>query len=136
MLSFLMLPLLAAFWVGVHDPSAWSSYSPFVYVFWLPFLCVPLLLPLGMLIKGMRDWQKINALERRGQLTQGVLLDRWSGFYRASVYSVAYYFELPGGTAPMIRAEVNKGAHQAYQVGDPVQVRYLPDNPQVCRLEV
>jgi hypothetical protein len=31
----------------------------------------------------------------------------------------------------VIRAEVNKEAHRAYQVGDPVSVRYLPDNPQV-----
>lgn len=49
---------------------------------------------------------------------------------------MAYYFKLPWQSGSVVRAEMNAEAYRAYQVGDPVQVRYLPENPQVCRLEV
>jgi hypothetical protein len=135
------LPFLY-FWFGGFDPSTWPRLSPFRCIFLLPFVVIPLLIvgtQVWTLVKGVLDWQKVKALETRGQLVQGVLLDRWSGLGRGSEYCVAYYFELPWGSpggGPLVRAEVNQAAHRAYRVGDPVQVRYLPDNPQVCRLEV
>ncbi|HXW01128.1 MAG TPA: DUF3592 domain-containing protein [Anaerolineae bacterium] len=130
------------YWVGGFSAIDRSNLSPFGCIFMLPFVVIPLLIvstQVWMLVKGVQDWQKVKALEAQGQLTQGVLLDRWSGLGRGSQYCVAYYFELPWGNlggGPLIRAEVNKEAHRAYQVGDSVKVRYLPDNPKVCRLEV
>jgi hypothetical protein len=118
------------------------DFSPIACICMLPFIVIPLLIvstQVWALVKGVRDWQKVKALEARGQLSEGVLLDRWSGLWRGSEYCVAYYFELPWGNpggGPLIRAEVNKEAHRTYRVGDSVRVRYLPDNPQVCRLEV
>lgn len=130
------------YWVSSFAARDWSNISLFGFIFMLPFVVVPLLI-VGiqgwMMVKGVLDWQKVKALEERGQLTQGVLLDRWSGMSRGSRYCLAYYFELPWGhpgSGPLVRAEVNREAHRAYRVGDLVQVRYLPDNPQVCRLEV
>lgn len=99
---------------------------------WIAAFLLILSVPALLLIHGIQEWQRVKALEARGQLAQGVILDRWgiSGQGR-----VAYYFDLPGGSAPVVRAELNDYAYQAYQVGDLVLVRYLPDNPQVCRLE-
>jgi hypothetical protein len=137
----LTLPFVL-FWLNGFAAIDRSDFSPFACIFMLPFVVIPLLIvstQVWRLVKGVQDWQKVKALEARGQLIQGVLLDRWSGLTRGSQYCVAYYFELPWvspGGGPLIRAENNKQAHRAYQVGDPVQVRYLPDNPQVCRLEV
>lgn len=137
----LTLPF-ALYWVSGFAARDWSNFSPFGFIFMLPFVVIPLLIvgwQVWLLIKGVRDWQRVKAMEARGQLIQGVLLDRWSGLTRGSQYCVAYYFELPwasSGGGPLIRAEANQEAHRAYQVGDTVQVRYLPDNPQVSRLEV
>jgi hypothetical protein len=137
----LTLPFVL-YWVGGFAARDWSSFSPLGCIFMLPFVIIPLLIvstQAWMLVKGVQGWQKVKALEARGQLTQGVLLDRWSGLTRGSQYCVAYYFELPWGSpggGPLVRAENNREAHRAYRVGEAVQVRYLPDNPQVCRLEV
>lgn len=136
----LTLPFVL-FWFNGFASIDRSSFSPFDCIFMLPFVVIPLLIvstQAWMLVKGVQDWQKVKVLEARGQLIQGVLLDRWSGLTRGSQYCVAYYFELPWGSPGgglLVRAENNKEAHRAYRVGDPVQVRYLPDNPQVCRLE-
>jgi hypothetical protein len=136
----LTLPVVI-FWVSGFAAIDRSNLSPFRCIFMLPFVVIPLLIvstQVWMLVKGVRDWQKVKALEARGQLVQGVLLDRWRGLTRGSQYCVAYYFELPWGSlggGPLVRAENNKEAHRAYRVGDAVQVRYLPDNPQVCRVE-
>jgi hypothetical protein len=137
----LTLPFVL-YWVGGFAAIDRSDLSPFGCIFMLPFVVIPLLIVSSqawMLVKGVQDWQKVKALEERGQLIQGVLLDRWSGLGRGSQYCLAYYFELPWGSpsgGPLIRAEVNQAAHRAYRVGDEVQVRYLPENPKVCRLEV
>lgn len=137
----LTLPFVL-YWASGFASIDRSNLSPFGCIFMLPFVVIPLLIvstQAWMLVTGVRNWQMVKALEARGQMIQGVLVDRWSGLGRGSQYCVAYYFELPWGSSggkPLIRAEVNKEAHRAYRVADPVQVRYLPDNPQVCRLEV
>jgi hypothetical protein len=89
----------------------------------------------GLFIKGMLDWQKDQAITGRGQLAQGVLIDRWVRRGRGRVDCVAYYFE-PLGHTGVVRAEMNFKAYRALRIGDAVQVRYLPDQPQVCRLEM
>ena len=116
---------------GGLNPTAWPRNLPWVVAFTLVLSAQALLL-----IYGVREWQRVKALEARGQVTQGVILDRWVRRGRGSAYCVAYYFELPWGSAPVVRAEINDEAYRAYQVGDAVQVRYLPDKPQVCPLEV
>jgi hypothetical protein len=89
----------------------------------------------GLFIKGMLDWQKDRALTSRGQLVQGVLIDRWVRHGRSRIDCVAYYFE-PLGHAGLVRAEMNPKAYRTLRIGDAVQVRYLPDQPQVCHLEM
>lgn len=127
------------YWVGGFAARDWSNSSPFDFIFMLPFVVIPLLIvgwQVWLLVKGIQSWQKVTALEARGQLASGVMLDHWVRRGRGVAYCVAYYFELPWQSVPVVRAEMNADAYRTYQVGDSVQVRYLPENPQVCRLEV
>ena len=84
---------------------------------------------------GLRDWQRIQTLKTTGQMTQGVIFDRW---VNGNNYCVAYYFDLPWGSpdgSRVIRAEVNGQVYRAYQIGESIPIRYLPDKPQVCQVE-
>jgi hypothetical protein len=99
------------------------------------------LLPVGgavLVFLGVRDWLRLQALKTRGQLAQGVIFDRWTIQGKGKTYCVAYYFELPWGSldgSRVIRAEVNKRVYHAFQIGDAIPIRYLPDKPKVCRVE-
>lgn len=104
-----------------------------------------LLFGLFFLISGGRIFWQALALHSQGRLTGGVLFDRWIELGRVGRagyekhYCVAYYFELPWqprGSPPVQRAEYNRTAYHSLRLGDPVLVRYLPDNPKICRLEL
>jgi hypothetical protein len=87
---------------------------------------------------GLRNWQRVQALKSRGQLTQGVIFDRWLRGSRGLSQCVAYCFDLPWGSpegSRVIRAEINGQVYRAFQIGDSILIRYLPDEPQVCRVE-
>jgi hypothetical protein len=86
------------------------------------------------------NWQGIytaRVLVRRGEVTAGRVTDCWtetdSDGDRA--YCVAFRFAEPG-QPEITTAEYNRKAYNTFQVGDPVQVRYLPGNPDLCRLEM
>jgi len=78
-----------------------------------------------------------RALSRHGQSIQGTLLDRWTDTDSDGdrVYCVAYRFT-PLYHPQVTKAEYNRAAYDALLPGDPVWVRYLPDRPNVARLEV
>lgn len=68
------------YWVGGFAARDWSNSSPFDFIFMLPFVVIPLLIvgwQVWLLVKGIQSWQKVTALEARGQLVPGVILDRW-----------------------------------------------------------
>jgi len=88
----------------------------------------------GFFAKGLRDWRKEQTLTSQGQLVQGVLFDRWVKYGKSRRDYVAYYFE-PPGQAGVIRTEINSNAYRKLRIGDSVQVRYMPEEPQICRLE-
>jgi hypothetical protein len=91
-----------------------------------------------MFYLGLQNWQRIQALATRGQMTQGIVFDRWITGARGRQYCIAYYFDLPWGSpdgSRVIRAEVNRQVYHAFQMGDSIPIRYLPDKPQVCRVE-
>ena len=50
-------------------------------------------------------------------------------------YCVAYRFA-PPGQPEIITAEYNRTAYNTLLAGDPVQVRYLPGKPEICRLKL
>lgn|GEM_PF-4547001 len=117
-----------------------------VFLIWLEVPLGPcsFLFPVGggvLFFLGVRDWQRIKALETQGQLAQGVIFDSWvtgRGRTLFPSYNVAYYFTLPWGSpdgSRVIRAENNRQVYQTFQIGDTIPVRYLPDKPQICRVE-
>jgi hypothetical protein len=115
----------------LQGSGGWSGVFPFktMGLMWLA-------LQGGLFVKGVLDWQKDQALTGRGHLVQGVLFDRWVRRGRGTRFHyVAYYFE-PPAQAGVIRAEINADAYHTLRIGDEVQVRYLPNQPQVCRLEM
>jgi len=75
-------------------------------------------------------------LRARGQLTRGIVFDRWeeSGSDNSSYY-VAYAYRVPGlGRQVFTNAEQSGMAYRKFNVGDTVDIRYLPDNPKISKL--
>jgi hypothetical protein len=86
------------------------------------------------------SWQGIytaRVLARRGEVTTGRVTDSWieTDSDGDKAYCVAFCFAEPG-QPEITTAEYNRKAYNTLQVGDPVQVRYLPGNPNICRLEM
>ena len=97
------------------------------------FVVIGLVLVYG----GWEQLARASALRRRGQVTQGKLLDRWieTDSDGDREYCVAYSFTPTGHPQVTSRAEYNRAVYDALNPGDPVSVRYLPNRPDVSRLE-
>jgi len=98
-------------------------------------------LPLGirMIRKGRKAFETAQQLTAEGVQTQGVVVDCWmQQWKRPRQYSVAYRFEAAAADGPRVvtHAEINQEAYLRYRTGMRVPVRYLPDTPEVCRLEL
>ncbi len=95
------------------------------------------LIGMVLFISGWQGIMEARKLSRRGQLIQGTLIDRWTDKDSDGdpVYCVAFEFVLPGRPR-VTRAEYNQEAHDLLEIGDPVSVRYLPQQPHICRLEL
>ncbi|MBN1995428.1 MAG: DUF3592 domain-containing protein [Anaerolineae bacterium] len=76
-------------------------------------------------------------LSQHGAITAARLTDRWTQTDSdgGKDYCVAFCFAVLG--QPEITAtEINRKAYHTLQVGDPVQVRYAPGKPEICRIEI
>ncbi|MDH3675252.1 MAG: DUF3592 domain-containing protein [Anaerolineae bacterium] len=84
-----------------------------------------------------REIHKARVLARHGEMTSGSLIDRWTETDSDGdrEYCVAFRFAVPG-ELEITTAEYNRKAYNTLQVGDLVQVRYVPDQPQTCCLEL
>lgn len=80
---------------------------------------------------------RAQLLVRRGQLAAGRVTHCWvkTDSDGDREYCVGYRFA-PPGEPEVITAEYNRKAFDALQVGDPVQVRYLPGQPEICALKL
>jgi hypothetical protein len=103
------------------------------------FKVVFLLLGLGMLILAVVLLRQIISLRLYGQTTSGIVIDRWVESSSASdAHCIAYRFQAlqANGLARQVtRAEEHYKAYEKFHPGDTVQIRYLPDKPEICRLE-
>lgn len=86
------------------------------------------------------SWQEIHkarVLARYGEMTSARLIDRWTETDSDGdkEYCVAFRFAMPG-QPEFMAAEYNRNAYNTLQVGDLVQVRYVPGKPDICRLEM
>jgi hypothetical protein len=92
----------------------------------------------GVMLGGsLRTIYLSSQLALQGQLAPGLIIDRWTETDSDGdkTYLVSYHFSVPGGP-PVTVAEYNQKAYQKSQPGDPIQVRYLPNKPETCRLEL
>lgn len=69
------------------------------------------------------------------------IFDRWTDKDSDgdATYFIAYAFQVnqPGrGSVTVTRAEQNKQAYERYQVGGSIPARYLPDDPDICQLQI
>jgi hypothetical protein len=99
------------------------------------------LVGLAMALYVFRNVHYLRRLRLHGRLTQAFIYDRWEykDLEGLATYCIAYAFkaDLPGRSVVIVsRAEQNKDIYDRYKVGDSVLVRYLPDNPNICRLEI
>jgi hypothetical protein len=86
------------------------------------------------------SWQRIHTarlLARRGEVVTGRVTDCWieTDSDGDKEYCVAFRFAEPG-QPEITTAEYNRKAYNTLQVDDSVQVRYVPGNPDICRLEM
>ena len=84
-----------------------------------------------------REIYRARVLARWGTIVTGGVTDCWieTDSDGDKSYCVAFRFAEPG-RPEITAAEYNRRAYDTLQVGDPVQVRYAPGKPEICRLEV
>lgn len=96
---------------------------------------------LAMLPRRWRVWAERRRLFTDGRLVSAKIVNRWRTVDEQdrSLYCLAYEFEatLPDGRSRLITAaENNRLAYESLRLGQMVTVRYLPEQPERCRLEV
>jgi hypothetical protein len=97
-----------------------------------------LIFSFAIFMKGIQATRRTRLLQSQGLISQGVVLDRWENAKNnSSAFVIAYTFEvhLPRLGYPWIsHAEINRAAYEVLQRGDPLRVRYLPQDPEICQL--
>lgn len=92
----------------------------------------------GWLVRSSwRELHQARLLARHGQLAIGQVTERWieTDSDGDKEYCVAFRFAEPG-RPEITTAEYNRKAYDALQVGDAVQVRYVPGQPEICCLDL
>jgi hypothetical protein len=94
-----------------------------------------------LLLWGRNTLQHDRNLQDHGRVTHAEIIDRWARWgYRSSWHCVAYRFRArspeDGGPHTYTFAERNYDAYHRLRVGDRAPLRYLPEDPSICRLEL
>jgi hypothetical protein len=90
---------------------------------------------------GRKTLQQDRYLQDHGQVTRAEIIDRWTRWgYRSTWHCVAYRFKAlsPEDSVPHMYtfAERSYEAYRRLRVGNHAPIRYLPEDPSVCRLEL
>ncbi len=95
------------------------------------------LIGVWLVYSSWREIHKVRLLARHGELATGSVTDCWieTGSDGDKGYCVAFRFAEPG-RPEITTAEYNRKAYNTLQMGDPVQVRYVPGKPEICCLEL
>jgi hypothetical protein len=96
------------------------------------------LIGLSMIGQGVRRVRNASQLAMEGQITQGLIVDRWTekDSDGDTVYVIAYRFNAPGHASVTVAEYFHRGLFDKLQIGQSVRVRYLPDRPEICRLDI
>jgi hypothetical protein len=121
---------------ALRPPADPLSYAGAFCWCWWPLPLSGLL----MLRVAGRRYDAARQLEQAGQLAQGIVVDRWWQRGREAGNAVAYQFDAPlpdGSSRQVVKGELVDlvTRYTRLQIGTPVQVRYLPTDPNVCRIE-
>ncbi len=95
------------------------------------------LIGLGLVGVSLKAIYTASQLIRYGKFAPASIVERWTETDSDGdkTYVVSYSFNTSEGV-PVTAAEFNRKAYDKYQPGNMVRVRYLPNNPQTCRLEL
>lgn len=85
-----------------------------------------------------RAWHIIYRWRTRGVVATAKIINRWRAVdaHDRDLYCVAFEFSPDAATPPLIAAENNRAAYVTLQIGDSNPVRYLPQQPDFCFLEI
>ena len=93
---------------------------------------------LMMVIPGAQAGKHILKLGFQGQLTQATVFARWEETDSdGTSYYVAYAFKVssrPTGQQIISNAQQSLYAYKKLSIGGQVNIKYLSDNPQICRM--
>jgi hypothetical protein len=95
-----------------------------------------LLIGLAMIYGAFKAQVQLRQLRSQGRQTQGFVFDRWKDKDSDGdpTYFVAFAFKV--NFEIITRAEQNKILYDKCQIGDPLIVRYLSDDPQICQARI
>lgn len=101
----------------------------------------------GIFLKSGKKWRVADELDRNGLLTRGELTAFWKDVHsagrflrRTPTYYVLYTFELEvhSETQQQFAATqiIPYAIYQHLEVGLPLRIRFLPQNPNISRMEI
>jgi hypothetical protein len=87
----------------------------------------------GLSILGyqLAQWPNALRLARRGTISEGRVIERWTEY---NGQTQEYYIAYQSSAGHSAHQQVSAEDYAALQVGDTVQVRYVPRNPRISRL--
>ncbi|MCB0164379.1 MAG: hypothetical protein KDI79_09145 [Anaerolineae bacterium] len=96
---------------------------------------------LALLPARWHAWRRVRRLDTQGQIAPATVVNLWrsANARRQVLYCVAYEFEathLDGQAQTVLSAEYNELAFETLRLRQQTPVRYLPENPEICRLEM
>ncbi|HRV93199.1 MAG TPA: hypothetical protein P5526_13640 [Anaerolineae bacterium] len=129
-----------------HNPeiAVLESYftTPFMPRLWFVGLGgVMLGLGLALLPARWRAWRSVRRLYTQGYIAPATVVNLWrsTNVRHQVLYCIAYEFEATrpnGQIQTILSAEYNELAFETLRLRQQTPVRYLPENPEICRLEV
>lgn len=143
-------PILPGETIAVRYVAHNPSISVMESYFTTPFKPLLLFAGLGGVMLGIglallpsrwRAWRNVRRLYSEGQVVPATVVNLWRSANTGHQisYCVAYRFEVAASTGhsqTILSAEVNELAFDWLRLRQETPVRYLPDNPHVCRLEM
>jgi hypothetical protein len=89
-----------------------------------------------LLLNAAKSMRNLQLLRRRGRQAKGIVFARRQekDSNGDPTYYVAYAFRPAKEAKILTHAEYNKRLYDEYQVGAPVLIRYLPEDPKVCQV--
>lgn len=128
-----------------HNPEI-AVLEPY---FITPFKPLLLFVGLGVLMLGIglallparwRAWRSVRRLYTQGRIAPATIVNVWrsANARRQVSYCIAYEFEVTqpdGQVQTILSAEYNELAFETLRLRQQTPVRYLPENPEICRLE-